>query len=110
MSGVKQTKVLLTERKIMNTYTKELQDEIDRVTLKGNADKYTIRKLASIIFRMDQRIGELEAKSGIDQPKVEEEVPLQEAPPPPPKRGVSIKQPSAPATLENTPAAKSEEK
>lgn len=44
----------------MSTYTKELQDEIDRVTLKGNADKQTMRKLASIIFRMDQRIIALE--------------------------------------------------
>lgn len=75
----------------MNTYTKELQDEIDRVTLKGNADKVTIRRLASIIFRMDQRIGELEAKSGIEQPKVEEEAPLQDTPPPPTKKGTSIK-------------------
>lgn len=44
----------------MSTYTLELQDEIDRVTLKGNADKQTIRRLASIIFRMDQRILALE--------------------------------------------------
>ena len=44
----------------MTTYTDELQREIERVTLKGNADKETIRKLASIIFRMDQRIQLLE--------------------------------------------------
>ena len=49
----------------MSTYTQELQDEIDRVTLKGNADKQTIRRLASIIFRMDQRILALE---GVEVP------------------------------------------
>lgn len=44
----------------MTTYNDELQREIERVTLKGNADKETIRRLASIIFRMDQRIQLLE--------------------------------------------------
>lgn len=55
----------------MSTYTQELQDEIDRVTLKGNADKQTIRRLASIIFRMDQRIRALE---GVEAPVVKPEV------------------------------------
>ena len=47
----------------MTTYVQELQNEIERVTLKGNADKQTIRRLASIIFRMDQRIIALEGKT-----------------------------------------------
>ena len=55
----------------MSTYTQELQDEIDRVTLKGNADKQTIRRLASIIFRMDQRILALE---GVEAPVAAPEV------------------------------------
>jgi len=55
----------------MSTYTQELQDEVERVTLKGNADKQTIRRLASIIFRMDQRILALE---GVETPVVKPEV------------------------------------
>ena len=50
----------------MTTYTDELQREIERVTLKGNADKETIRKLASIIFRMDQRLQALEGEIVVD--------------------------------------------
>lgn len=50
----------------MSTYTDELQAEIERVTLRGNADKATIRKLASIIFRMDQRIQALEGEIVLD--------------------------------------------
>lgn len=51
----------------MTTYTDELQREIERVTLKGNADKETIRRLASIIFRMDQRIQLLESEVVVDE-------------------------------------------
>ena len=50
----------------MSTYTNELQREIERVTLKGNADKETLRKLASIIFRMDQRLQILEKEVVVD--------------------------------------------
>lgn len=50
----------------MTTYTDELQREVERVTLKGNADKETIRKLASIIFRMDTRIQQLEREIVVD--------------------------------------------
>ena len=60
----------------MSTYTNELQSEIERVTLRGNADKDTIRRLASIIFRMDQRIQMLENEIVVDDkpaaPPVEE--------------------------------------
>jgi hypothetical protein len=59
----------------MSTYTQELQDEIDRVTLKGNADKQTIRRLASIIFRMDQRILALEGVKTEEQQAKKEETP-----------------------------------
>jgi len=65
----------------MSTYTDELQREIERVTLKGNADKDTIRRLASIIFRMDQRLQVLEKEVVVDDkpevdtpPAVKEEV------------------------------------
>ena len=50
----------------MTTYNDELQREIERVTLRGNADKDTIRRLASIIFRMDQRIQMLENEIVVD--------------------------------------------
>lgn len=43
-------------------YTEKLQKEIERVTLRGNADKDTIRVLASIIFDMNMRIEKLTAK------------------------------------------------
>jgi hypothetical protein len=45
--------------KTMN-YTEKLIKEIERVTLRGNADKETIRVLASIIYDMEQRIIALE--------------------------------------------------
>lgn len=51
----------------MSTYTEELKAEIDRVTLKGNADKLTMNKLSSIIWRMDQRIQILEEAIVIDE-------------------------------------------
>ena len=44
----------------MSNYTEEMQSEIERVTLKGNADKFTISKLSSIIWQLDQRIITLE--------------------------------------------------
>ena len=50
----------------MSTYTEELKAEIDRVTLKGNADKLTLNKLSSIIWRMDQRIQILEEAIVVD--------------------------------------------
>ena len=50
----------------MTTYNDELQREIERVTLRGNADKDTIRRLASIIFRLDQRIQMLENEIVVD--------------------------------------------
>jgi hypothetical protein len=61
----------------MTTYNDELQREIERVTLKGNADKETIRKLSSIIFRMDMRLQQLEKEIVVDDkpaapPKAEE--------------------------------------
>ena len=60
----------------MNTYTEELKEELDRVVLKGNPDKDSFRKLASIIFRMDARISQLEEEIVLDEHKLE-----------PPKRG-----------------------
>ena len=51
----------------MSTYTNELQSEIERVTLRGNADKDTIRRLSSIIFRLDQRLQMLEKEIVVDE-------------------------------------------
>jgi hypothetical protein len=50
----------------MSTYTDELKQELDRVTLKGTPDKVSFSKLASIIWRMDQRIQVLEEQIVID--------------------------------------------
>lgn len=60
----------------MSVYTEELQKEIERVTLRGNADKDTIRKLSSIIFRMDTRLNILENEIVVD------DKPIFEAPAP----------------------------
>ena len=62
----------------MTTYNEELQREIERVTLKGNADKETMRKLASIIFRMDQRILQLEREIVVDEKPAAKPEPVKE--------------------------------
>jgi hypothetical protein len=51
----------------MSTYTDELKQELDRVTIKGNPDKNSFAKLASIIWRMDQRIQKLEEEIVVDE-------------------------------------------
>lgn len=51
---------------MMSTYTDELKQEIDRVTLRGNPDKQTLAKLASIIWRLDQRVQALEEQIVLD--------------------------------------------
>jgi hypothetical protein len=43
-------------------YTQILKRELERITLRGNADKETIRVLAMIVFDIDQRIKKLEEK------------------------------------------------
>jgi len=50
----------------MSTYTDELREEINRVTLRGNPDKNTLAKLASIIWRLDQRVQALEEQIVLD--------------------------------------------
>lgn len=55
---------------LMSTYTDELKQELDRVTIKGNPDKNSFAKLASIIWRMDQRIQVLEEQIVIDDKPV----------------------------------------
>ena len=50
----------------MSTYTDELKQELDRVTLRGSLDKNSFSKLASIIWRMDQRIQKLEEEIVVD--------------------------------------------
>jgi hypothetical protein len=86
----------------MSTYTDELQAEVERVTLRGNADKNTIRKLASIIFRMDQRIRILEGEIVVDdKPALE---PIVEEPKKP--AGKTVRQ-VQPKTLETKSQAQS---
>jgi len=51
----------------MSNYEKELQAEIERVTLRGSPDKQTLAKLASIIWRMEQRIIALESEVVVDE-------------------------------------------
>ena len=51
----------------MSTYIDELKQELDRVTIKGNPDKNSFAKLASIIWRMDQRIQKLEEEIVVDE-------------------------------------------
>lgn len=61
----------------MATYTERLQKEIERVTLKGNADKLTLNNLAGIIWEIDQRLVALEnpgVETEVEAPVVEEEV------------------------------------
>lgn len=50
----------------MSTYTDELKVELDRVTIKGSPDKRSFSKLASIIWRLDQRLQILEEQVVID--------------------------------------------
>ena len=50
----------------MSTYTDELKQELDRVTIRGTPDKNSFAKLASIIWRMDQRIQVLEEQIVVD--------------------------------------------
>lgn len=50
----------------MSTYTDELKVELDRVTLKGSPDKHSFSKLASIIWRLDQRLQILEEQIVVD--------------------------------------------
>jgi len=54
------------KEKYMSTYTDELKQELDRVTLRGTPDKNSFSKLASIIWRMDQRIQKLEEEIVVD--------------------------------------------
>ena len=59
-------------------YTERLKKELERVTLKGNADKETIRILAAIIFDMEQRLLAVEGNESstptVEVQKVVEEV------------------------------------
>lgn len=58
-------------------YTETLKAELERVTLRGNPDKETIRRLAAIIFDMEQRIKSLE---GAEDTAAEEPAPVVEEP------------------------------
>lgn len=79
----------------MSTYTNELQREIERVTLKGNADKETIRRLASIIFRLDQRLQLLEGEIVVDDKPAPKPEPVVEEPPKPAGKTIRSPQPKA---------------
>ena len=51
-------------------YTEKLIKEIERVTLRGNADKETIRHLGEIIYDLDIRMKALEAKPAVEEKAV----------------------------------------
>lgn len=51
----------------MSNYETELREEIERVTLRGSPDKKTVQKLASIIWRLEQRVAELEEGIVLDE-------------------------------------------
>ena len=55
-------------------YTERLRKELERVTLRGNADKETVRVLAAIIFDIEQRLTTLEIPSE-EEPVSEETTP-----------------------------------
>ena len=65
----------------MSNYEQELREEVERVTLRGSPDKKTVQKLASIIWRLEQRVAELESEVVVDEkppvpaPAVEEKQP-----------------------------------
>jgi len=50
----------------MSSYEEELKAEIERVTLRGSPDKKTVQKLASIIWRLEQRLAVLENEVVVD--------------------------------------------
>ena len=79
----------------MSNYEKELQAEIERVTLRGNPDKQTLAKLASIIWRLEQRVIALESEVVVDEkpapiPEVKPE-PFEEEKKPSPRRATASK-------------------
>jgi hypothetical protein len=61
----------------MSNYEKELQAEIERVTLRGSPDKKTIQKLASIIWRLEQRLAVLENEVVVDEKPARLETPVE---------------------------------
>ena len=77
-------------------YTELLMKELERVTLRGNADKETVRRLGEIIYDLDQRVRRMEAQNKVtpvvkaepSPPPVEEpnKEPAEEAPKPSPRR------------------------
>lgn len=48
-----------------------LKGEIERVTLKGNADKVTVQRLSAILWELEQRVKKLEddAAAAIEKQK-----------------------------------------
>lgn len=55
-------------------YTERLRKELERVTLRGNADKETVRVMAAIIFDLEQRLNKLEVPTEEEVPFVEVEL------------------------------------
>ena len=69
----KHSKVKSVERakdKIMAAdYTKELQDMLANVVQRGNPSATEIKKICSVIFRMNERINDLEEAIVVDDKK-----------------------------------------
>lgn len=50
-------------------YTKELQDMLANVVQRGNPSATEIKKICSVIFRMNERINDLEEAIVVDDKK-----------------------------------------
>lgn len=50
----------------MANYTKELQEMLQRVAGRGNPNAQDIQKLCSVVFRMNDRINQLEEQVVLD--------------------------------------------
>lgn len=45
------------------SYTQELQDMLEEVTLRGNPNKRDVAKICSVLFRINERLNEVEAEA-----------------------------------------------
>lgn len=53
----------------MADYTEELQEMLERVVARGNPNATDIRKICSVIFRINERINDLEEAVVVDEKK-----------------------------------------
>ena len=58
--------------------TELMKEELERVVMKGNADKLTIQKISAILWELEERIVKLESHH--HDPVTEEVAPAEETP------------------------------